>query len=569
LNNFFPLFVKDKRPMSAFSLVHAAWIPARFSDGTIQRIAPAGITSQHDSNPVVSFAWPRPDFDLASHELLICLLAAIYPADSRNPKQWTQLFHEPPTPDELAAAFETLADAFVLDGDGPRFLQDFAPIEGEELPVESLLIEAPGANTIKLNKDLFIKRGQARVLSRGAAAMALYTLQQFAPSGGAGHRTSLRGGGPLTTLALPDGGQTSRTTLWQRLWLNTPADLRLDVLEKTRAFPWLTQTRTSANRETVHEAHAHRLQAFFGMPRRIRLAFSENREKRACDLTRAIDDIVCTGFTTQPWGVNYGIWRHPTTPYYKPKANSNEPLLPVHAPEGRLGYRQWLGLVFQGNGAADAILRAKHRLYDLGAPWKDNSRLLAGGYAMDNMKALAFAEAEMPLHSVDPELAQEIEQLARLMAGAATTTASIIGIAIRRALFGSKTEVKFDQTVLDTARERFWETTETDFHKTLDAALSSLADDPQGDEQDKLAQAWRRYLERAAFAIFDDTVSIDSFDELEPKDIVEGRKFLALSLKGYGKLGADFFKALGIDPPETRKKPGGTSKAPSKAEISQ
>ena len=553
-----------------FNLLRERWIPVQRLNGGLELIASQEITSQHDTNPVLAFAWPRPDFDLASHEFLIGLLAAIYPADPRKPKQWTQLFQAPPSPDQLAAAFEPFADAFVLDGDGPRFLQNFDLLDGKELPIESLLIEAPGANTIKLNKDLFIKRGQARILSRGAAAMALYTLQQFSPSGGAGHRTSLRGGGPLVTLALPDGGQTSRATLWQRLWLNTPADLRLDVASKTRAFPWLPPTRTSAQNETVHEADAHRLQSFFGMPRRIRLSFSENFEKCPCDLTGTIDDIVCTGFTTLPWGVNYGIWRHPTTPYYKPKADSNEPPLPVHAPEGRLGYRQWVGLVFQGNRAraADAILEAKDRLYELGRPWKDNSRLLAGGYAMDNMKALAFAEAEMPLHSVDPKLAQEVERFARIMVDAATIAASILGIAIRRALFGSKTEVKFDQTVLDTARERFWESTETGFHKVLDAALSALADDPQGDEQDKLAQYWRVSLERAAFGIFDDTAPIDSFDELAPEDIVEGRKFLVLSLKGYGKFGANFFKALGVNPPEPKEKAGRASKAKSKAEIS-
>jgi CRISPR system Cascade subunit CasA len=537
----------------------------------LESIGPHEITSQHDANPVVAFTWPRPDLDLASHEFLIGLLAVICPVDPHNSKEWTELFHAPPSPEQLATAFEPFADAFVLDGNGPRFLQDFEPLEGEELPIESLLIEAPGANTIKLNKDLFIKRGQARILSRGAAAIALYTLQQFAPSGGAGHRTSLRGGGPLVTLALPNGGQASRATLWQRLWLNTPPDLRLDVAEKTRAFPWLAPTRTSANKQTVHEADAHLLQSFFGMPRRIRLSFSESFARRPCDLTGNIDDIVCTGFTTLPWGVNYGIWRHPLTPYYKSKANSNDPDLPVHAPAGRLGYRQWLGLVFQGNKAraADAILRAKDRLYNLGRPWKDNSRLVAGGYAMDNMKALAFAEAEMPLHSVDPKLAQEIERFARNMIDAATITALIVGIAIRRVLFGSKTEVKLDQTVLNTARERFWATTEADFHKTLNAALSSLVGDSLGDEQVKVAQAWRGCLERAAFAIFDDTAPIDSFDELDPEDIVEGRKLLVLSLKGYGQRGVDLFKALGIDLPEPKGKTRRTSKAKTKAEISQ
>jgi CRISPR system Cascade subunit CasA len=557
--------------MSAFSLVHGAWIPVRLADGTVKSIAPFEITSQHDTNPIVAFAWPRPDFDLASHEFLIGLLAAIYPADLREPKQWVRLFHEPPSPAELEVAFAPFADAFNLDGEGPRFLQDFDALDGEELPIDSLFIEAPGANTIKLNKDLFVKRGQSRVLSRAAAAMALYTLQQFAPSGGAGHRTSLRGGGPLVTLALPDGGQGSHPTLWQRLWLNIPADLRLNPSEMPQAFPWLARTQTSTKKETVHEAGAHKLQAFFGMPRRIRLVFAENVARLPCDLTGACDEIICTGFTAAPWGVNYGIWKHPTTPYYRPKANSNDPALPVHAPEGRLGYRQWLGFVLEGETAqaASAILNAKKRLTDLGRPWRDDSRLLAGGYAMDNMKALAFAEAEMPLHRLDPELAKDVENFARLMVNAASVAAKILGISLKRARYGPKAEIKVDSTILETPRERFWEITEDDFHKTLDAALTSLAEDPEGDEQEKLARTWRGCLEHAALGIFDDTAPIESFDELEPEDVVEGRKFLVLSSKGYGKLGADFFKALRLEPPESKKKSGGTSKGKSTAEISQ
>jgi CRISPR system Cascade subunit CasA len=542
--------------VSAFSLIHGSWIPVRLADGTLRSIAPFEISSDHDTNPILEFTWPRPDFDLASHEFLIGLLAAIFPAEASKPNGWAQLFHVPPTPNELATALEPLADAFLFDGNGPRFLQDFEPLDGEEVPIESLLIEAPGANTLKLNKDLFIKRGQTRVLSRGAAAIALYTLQQFAPPGGAGHRTSLRGGGPLTTLALPTNDQKEHPTLWQRLWLNTPAGLRLDLAEKARAFPWLAPTRTSAKKEVVHETDVHRLQSFFGMPRRVRLSFAENVEKRACDLTGIIDEIVCVGFTTVPWGVNYGVWHHPTTPYYRTKADSNGPHLPVHAPEGRLGYRQWLGLVFQGTKArpAEAIVTAKNRLYSLGPPWSDSARLLAGGYAMDNMKALAFAEAEMPLHSVDPKLTDDIERLARLMIDAATTTDKIIGLGVRRALFGRRAEAKFDQTVLSLVRERLWQETEDDFHKTLDIALNSLANDPHGDAQAKIAAAWRERLERTVLGIFDDTVPIESFDELEAEDIIEGRKLVVLSLRGYGKLGAELFKALGMEVPEQKAK---------------
>ncbi len=84
------------------------------------------------------------------------------------------------------------------------------------------------------------------------------------------------------------------------------------------------------------------------MPRRIRLVFETNETHRPCDLTGEVDDIVVTGFVTEPWGVNYGVFSHPLTPYYKIKSDT----LPVHAPEGRVGYRQWLGLVY---ASADGI----------------------------------------------------------------------------------------------------------------------------------------------------------------------------------------------------------------------
>jgi CRISPR system Cascade subunit CasA len=179
----------------------------------------------------------------------------------------------------------------------------------------------------------------------------------------------------------------------------------------------------------------HGLQAFFGMPRRIRLVFKKNAEQLPCDLTGTVDETVCMGFVTEPRGVNYGVWRHPSSPYYKPKASSDE-VSPVHAPEGRLGYRQWLGFVFDDDGKfpAKTIKIATSRLRNLKQPWRSSSRLFAGGYAMDNMKALAFAEAEMPLHDLDSDVEKEIQRLARLMVDGSSQVAKILGIFIKRAL---------------------------------------------------------------------------------------------------------------------------------------
>ena len=79
----------------------------------------------------------------------------------------------------LDAAFEPLAPAFQLDGDGPRFMQDFDNLDGAGNRVAGLLIDAPGDNTIRRNTDILVKRGQVTTLCRASAAMALFTLQAY------------------------------------------------------------------------------------------------------------------------------------------------------------------------------------------------------------------------------------------------------------------------------------------------------------------------------------------------------------------------------------------------------
>lgn len=97
-----------------------------------------------------------------------------------------------------------LLPAFEFDGAGPRFMQDFALPDGasDSFGISALFIETPGENALRKNKDHFIKRGGITALCPCCAATALLTLQINAPAGGAGHRTGLRGGGPLTTLLL-------------------------------------------------------------------------------------------------------------------------------------------------------------------------------------------------------------------------------------------------------------------------------------------------------------------------------------------------------------------------------
>jgi predicted phage terminase large subunit-like protein len=162
------------------NLVRDRWLPARRADGSIETIAPWEITDRLDDDPIVGFAWPRADFDGATHEFLIGLLATA--AAPNDDEEWPLWWEAPPGPDLLRDRFVEFTDAFFLDGDGPRFMQDMDPLEGEkEVEVGGLLIDAPGEETLRKNADLFVKRGGVRVLSRAAATMALFTLQTYAP----------------------------------------------------------------------------------------------------------------------------------------------------------------------------------------------------------------------------------------------------------------------------------------------------------------------------------------------------------------------------------------------------
>ena len=87
-------------------------------------------------------------------------------------------------------------------------------------PVDMLYIDSAGDLTVSKNADLTVKRNRFTSLTPAEAAMALHTLQAFAPSGGAGNRTSMRGGGPMTTLVQPRDEDTVRFPLWRLIFAN-------------------------------------------------------------------------------------------------------------------------------------------------------------------------------------------------------------------------------------------------------------------------------------------------------------------------------------------------------------
>lgn len=482
------------------NLLEERWLPVRSREGRTDWIAPHQLCDPR----FVAFDANRADFNGALAQFAIGLLQTTTPIASET--EWRQLFSTPPDSAALKQWFEPVREAFGLDGDGPRFMQDCSLSDGEPVGIASLLIETPGDNTLRNNSDHFVKRDRIDLLCPHCAATALLTLQINAPAGGAGHRTGLRGGGPLTTLVECQPSQS----LWHDLWLNVReraiylaqgGDSALT--EPHFSFPWLAPIEAiqKSGGETspaqVHPAHV-----YWATPRRIRIDFAVSSEGR-CDICLRPTQRLVSHYITRNYGLNYkGAWDHPLSPYYETK----EGWLPVHPQPGGLGYRHWLAWII-GNDANGKKQRAArvvdhvltHRSRQAGA----TLRIRAFGYDMDNMKARCWYESTLPLYGLtdcDRTTQQAVQAEVGVWVVAAEQCVFYLRSAVRAAWFGG--DAQGDLSAVDAS---FWPATEPAFYKQLraliDAARTATAFDSVN-----AAEAWLHTLVRTALRLFDDVL---------------------------------------------------------------
>lgn len=482
------------------NLIEDPWIAVRCRDGSRRTIAPW----QMAEPDVVAPDWHRPDFDIACLELLIGLVyLADPPADVTDWKR-----RRSADPARLRERLATFAPAFNLLGEGPCFLQDFAPLEGAARPVDTLFIDSAGESAVGKNSDVMMHRDRYDSLDLPTAAMALYTLQDFAPAGGAGIRTSMRGGGPLVTLIDPREGQGS---LWDLIWANVPYGLPGRVED----LPWMRPTRVSdtGQQSLPPEGALFAPEAFFGQPRRLRLVADDGR---------------VTGVIQRPYGTNYALWKHPLSPYYRMKPGTE--WLPKHPRAGRFGYRNWLGILAE---------QKKDELSELALSLRDwNGRqgggsVIVAGWAMDNMKPRDFILSEQPVLDLTDD---GWMRLAGLIEAAEAAALALRG-ALEPVLAGGEAR--------EAERETFFARTETRFLAHLDTIRAG--GNPAAD--------WLSDLRRQAMGQFEKL----AFDGIETREtdrmqrLFEARKFLGMAFAGYGKQGKAIFEALNLPLPEKKK----------------
>ncbi|MEN8168405.1 MAG: type I-E CRISPR-associated protein Cse1/CasA [Pseudomonadota bacterium] len=509
------------------NLIESPWIPVRRKSGE-SYIAPCQLTDPDD--PVLELAAPRPDFNGALLQFLIGLLQTVCPPDDSY--QWAEWLEEPPPPETLRDKIQSFAHAFELDGEGPRFLQDRHELKGDTKPISNLLIDAPGAQTLKQNADHFIKRDSTGVLCPNCAATALFCLQTNAPSGGAGHRTSLRGGGPLSTLvALDPEGSNLKNDLWRACWLNVLEKGVISNLggydqhnELEDIFPWLASTRTSEGKtgSATTSLDTNPLQMYWGMPRRIRLDW-EHTTKGHCDLCGIPSDKRISQYVTQNYGINYeGAWKHPLSPYL---INKDGEALPQHAQPGGLNYRHWLGLV--STMLTNEPARVVREIVDGDKILEgEQLRLHVFGYDMDNMKARCWYETTFPLYTFEPAILERFTARTEILIQTATDAAGMVRKCIKEAWFKRPGDAKGDTTFL---MEAFLNHTEAEFYASLNRLKDQLEAGKDGKD---VWRTWHSILIRTTLELFDYWTARGDFETVNPRRIAQAHRKLRNWLHG-------------------------------------
>ena len=547
--------------MIPFNLLSDPFLPVVMRSGAQRWLAFPELVAEPKSNGLdedypVEFNWPRPDFNMASFEFCIGVISLAF--DIREEDDWHPFWTNPPDRDALAEKLAPLISAFYLNGEGPRFLQDYEPLQGNETPIELLLIDTPGQNGQRKNSDLLTHRDRYAALGLPAAAMALYALQAYAPSGGSGFRTSVRGGGPLTALVVPvahDGAPP--VPLWRKIFTNVGHYAKPRASELPKALPWLAPTLTSERGRTVSLADAHPLQAYFGMPRRIRLVFSI--EPGFCSMTGREGPLV-TGFIQKRHGANYGLWKHPLTPYRRQK-EAGEPYS-AKPKYGRFGYRDWVAATVGSKDgklaeqSANIKLAKNHRSHSLSQNKQvADARIRVGGWAMSNAEAIAYLIAEEPLHlAKTSDQQQALDDLARHFSEAADQAVSQLLAALKKALFSGQKNASNDKGILDQARAHFFDATEDQFHHLLDNLLQEMPEDGRLTDPTASARHWLRIIRFAALEIFDRLAPVPLQDAEKAKTIVNAYGILNATFAGWTKQSKSLYDKLELPLPEPKSK---------------
>jgi CRISPR system Cascade subunit CasA len=445
--------------MKRFNLLFDPWIPVIRTNQSESNIIAAYEIVKKD---ILALDAPRADFNAALMQFLIGLLqTTIAPG---NPRAWRNLFNQPPSEDELKNKFEEIRikDAFYLNGDGYRFMQDVLSIKtGKPRPIEEMIFGAPGISGKDKNQDHFVKRNDIDGLCYSCVAMALLTANLFAEDGGSGYFQSMRGNGFVSCL-VQSATRQSEKSLWKDLWLNILEDNIESTIDSGQNFYWMkdlpekpyverleskeidindlkikkkaAQNETHKNEidEKIRQLEIESdrikkeidslgdnkivypesgsLQAYWAWMRRFYLDM-KNTMKGNCSVCHRNDELV-TNFYKVSKGYKYPKeeWQniHPFSPsmkyhrdqYTKENLKYKDKMIALEMTENGLPYTYWQDFLTQTDKQAPAKIVTKH----LKEKRSDEQLIIwAFGYAMDSNSPRGWYESKTPFYLLKNE----------------------------------------------------------------------------------------------------------------------------------------------------------------------
>jgi CRISPR system Cascade subunit CasA len=252
----------------------------------------------------------------------------------------------------------------------------------------------------------------------------------------------------------------------------------------------------------------HPDQHFWAIPRRIFLLNESAVLSQRCDICGVADTKLYRQYLTKNYGVNYeGPWLHPLSPHYLSKDGQPNP---VHPQPGGIGYRHWLGLVENNADATRRIARVVEQYRRL---QREDGRLWAFGYDMDNMKARCWYEAEMPMIFASEDIELEYKVQIEVMIEVALQVALELRKQVRNALFGPYAQIRGDLSYVDS---QFWSETEPAFYTLLGRLRNSLI---AREDSTSLLREWYTTLVRTARLVFDGASQTGDFNAADPRRI--------------------------------------------------
>jgi CRISPR system Cascade subunit CasA len=445
--------------MKRFNLLFDPWIPVIITNQSAPKyIAPYEVVKRD----ILALDAPRADFNAALMQFLIGLLQTTIAPE--NPRAWRKLFSQPPSEDELKKKFEDIRikDAFYLNGDGCRFMQDALSIKtGKLRPIEEMIFGAPGISGKDKNQDHFIKRNDIDGLCYSCVAMALLTANLFAEDGGSGYFQSMRGNGFVSCL-VQSADSLSEKSLWKDLWLNILEDNIESTKDSGQLFYWmkdlpekpyvvrLERTEIDINnlkakkKAAQNEAYKNEidekikqleiesdrikkevdslsdnkivypesgsLQAYWAWMRRFHLD-TKNTMKGQCIICRKTDELV-TNFYKVSKGYKFPKeeWQniHPFSPsmkyhrdqYTKDNLKYKDKMLALEMTENGLPYTYWQDFITQTDKQAPAKIVTRH----LKEKRSDEQLIIwSFGYAMESNSPRGWYESKTPFYLLENE----------------------------------------------------------------------------------------------------------------------------------------------------------------------